>query len=632
MADDVPITAGTGTPIKTDEVAGKHYQIIKLASGETNATGTVYTDIGSKDHAVRIVPANDIPVGTFIGNVSPNSVFGVSGTFFQATQPVSIASAIGISGSFSANISTPISISGTVSVSPASVFGVTGTFYQAKQPVSLPDAIGISGSFGVTPNSIFGVTGSVSVLGMVQITGSSSPANQPVSPSAVFGVTGTFWQAVQPVSIAAPISVSGTVSVLPAGAFGITGSVSLLGMVQVTGSTNPANQPVSPSAIFGVTGTFFQANQPVTVVNSIGISGTVSVSPASVFGVTGSFYQATQPVSVASAIGISGTVVVETHAVTIPAGFTQITGTVSVTPSSVFGVTGTFFQAKQPVSVPDAISISGSFGVTPNSVFGVTGTFFQTKQPVSVPDAISISGSFGVTPNSVFGVTGTFWQTTQPVALTSPTSISGTVSVNPSSVFGVTGTFYQATQPVSIAALVGISGTVSVSPSSAFGITGTILVSAITAGFMQITGTVTVGTHAVNPISPTSISGTVLVIETPTTSGGCLIFMASNSGGSIALTNTYQMIKNTAGQIYGYYIYNPNSVVTYVHLYNTATGSITVGTTAPKVTLPIPASAAANLSIPPGLAFGTTIAISATATAGGTGSPTTPIDANIWYM
>jgi hypothetical protein len=72
-------------------------------------------------------------------------------------------------------------------------------------------------------------------------------------------------------------------------------------------------------------------------------------------------------------------------------------------------VTGTFWQATQPIS--GSVSISGSAAVT--------GTFWQATQPVS----------------------GTFWQATQPVSIASMPSTP------------VTGTFWQTTQPVSAAAL-----------------------------------------------------------------------------------------------------------------------------------------------------------------------------------
>lgn len=61
MADNVAVTAGAGTSIATDDVAGVHYQIVKLA-------------FGALDTATLVQSASGLPV---------------SGTFWQATQPVS---------------------------------------------------------------------------------------------------------------------------------------------------------------------------------------------------------------------------------------------------------------------------------------------------------------------------------------------------------------------------------------------------------------------------------------------------------------------------------------------------------------------------------------------------------------
>jgi hypothetical protein len=132
------------------------------------------------------------------------------------------------------------------------------------------------------------------------------------------------------------------------------------------------------------------------------------------------------------------------------------------------GVTGTFWQTTQPVSLttlPDgqvtlksSTAVIGKVQQDGDWTVGVTGTFWQTTQPVSI-------ASMPTTP-----VTGTFWQTTQPVSLTTlpDSSVSikagsnliGKVDVNnwpatqPVSIASmpttpVTGTFWQTTQPVS---------------------------------------------------------------------------------------------------------------------------------------------------------------------------------------
>jgi len=114
MADNVAITAGTGTSIATDQVGSDHYQLIKVA-------------FGVLDTATLVSSSNGLPVNVL------NASLAVTGTFFQATQPVSIASAV----------------------------GVTGTFFQVTQPVSLASSVAVtqSGTWNVgTVTTVTGVT------------------------------------------------------------------------------------------------------------------------------------------------------------------------------------------------------------------------------------------------------------------------------------------------------------------------------------------------------------------------------------------------------------------------------------------------------------------------------------------
>ncbi len=125
--------------------------------------------------------------------------------------------------------------------------------------------------------------------------------------------------------------------------------------------------------------------------------------------------------------------------------------------------------------------------------------------------------------------------------------------------------------------------------------------------------------------------GAVWVSVTPSANGGATTLNSTSSDGGTALTNSAQAIKASAGSLKGYYIYNPNTSAQFVQFYNTASGSVTVGTTNPLFMLTVPAQAAANLWMPDGVAFGTAISWSATSTAGGNGAPTTSLDAVAWY-
>lgn len=124
-----------------------------------------------------------------------------------------------------------------------------------------------------------------------------------------------------------------------------------------------------------------------------------------------------------------------------------------------------------------------------------------------------------------------------------------------------------------------------------------------------------------------------IVTVQPHTTGGLSTFMASGSDGSSILVATARVIKASAGQLYGYYAYNPEAAVTFVHFYNVAAASVTVGTTNPMFTLAVPAGAAANLMFPCGVTFSNAgWSCAATTTAGGNTAPATGVSLVAWYM
>lgn len=121
---------------------------------------------------------------------------------------------------------------------------------------------------------------------------------------------------------------------------------------------------------------------------------------------------------------------------------------------------------------------------------------------------------------------------------------------------------------------------------------------------------------------------------TPRTSGGLLIKNCTSGDGSTALTNSAQAIKASAGQLFGWYIFNPNTVTAWVIIYNTAAASVTVGTTNPVLVIGVPAGAAANVVNPMGIEFtnaGWSAAAVMTDAAGNT-APTVALDANFFYI
>lgn len=159
--------------------------------------------------------------------------------------------------------------------------------------------------------------------------------------------------------------------------------------------------------------------------------------------VTGTFYQATQPVSAASLPLPSGasTSANQTTIIGHLDGVEGLLTTIDADTGNISTKIDTLAAAVTLSKVQTEVTNTPTVTVG-NASLAVTGTFWQATQPVS----------------------GTFWQATQPVSIASmpatpvtdnggSLTVDGTVTVGNASL-AVTGTFWQATQPVSIAAAV----------------------------------------------------------------------------------------------------------------------------------------------------------------------------------
>lgn len=98
-----------------------------------------------------------------------------------------------------------------------------------------------------------------------------------------------------------------------------------------------------------------------------------------------------------------------------------------------------------------------------------------------------------------------------------------------------------------------------------------------------------------------------------------------------ALSNTNSQVKSGAGVLGGWHIYNPDAAVAYVQIFDTATGSITVGTTVPKLSIGVPPEDSIDMDSEHGIIFNTAICVAATSDALGASAPGTPLDCNFWY-
>jgi hypothetical protein len=123
-------------------------------------------------------------------------------------------------------------------------------------------------------------------------------------------------------------------------------------------------------------------------------------------------------------------------------------------------------------------------------------------------------------------------------------------------------------------------------------------------------------------IDQTTPGTTNAVVDTPVTSGGLSIVTGSVGGTATA-------IKASAGQLYGYHLFNTTAAVAYVQIFNVAAGSVTLGTTTPTISIGIPASGGVTVNFDKGIAFGTAISFACTTTR--TGSTGATCDVNFFY-
>lgn len=268
-----------------------------------------------------------------------------------------------------------LSVAGVVQVGNWPISGLSVSFPSAQHVII--DSMPAGGAATDVTDRSARLLGHVTVdNASLAVTGTFWQATQPVS--------GTFWQATQPVSLA-----TNTPDVTDR-------SARLLGHVTVdnaslavTGSFWQATQPVS--------GTFWQATQPVSLATntpdvtdrSARLLGHVTVDNASL-AVTGTFWQATQPVS--GTVTANAGTNLNTSALALDATLTGGTQQAKITDGT--NIATVKAASTLPAATDKAVV------VTARDSIAVTGTFWQATQPVS----------------------GTFWQATQPV--------SGTVTAN----------------------------------------------------------------------------------------------------------------------------------------------------------------------------------------------------------
>ena len=151
MAENVQITQGSGTAIAADDIGGVLHQRVKLSQG-ADGSATDVSSAAPLNVTLANTGANGTPIVVDLGSNNDVTVTGsvaVTGTFYQATQPVSAASLPLPTGAATSALQTQPGVDiGDVTINNASgasavniqdggnSITVDGTFWQATQPVS----------------------------------------------------------------------------------------------------------------------------------------------------------------------------------------------------------------------------------------------------------------------------------------------------------------------------------------------------------------------------------------------------------------------------------------------------------------------------------------------------------------
>jgi hypothetical protein len=313
--------------------------------------------------SVATLPAISLAAGS-------NVIGAVTGTFWQATQPVS--------GTFWQSTQ-PVSVTTLPSITigaaiPAGSNVIGGVTQSGSWTISLPAGAATAANQATEITSLASIATNTGLLGS-GLTISTLPA-LPAGSNVIGGVTGTFWQATQPVSgtfwqTTQPVSgtffqttqpVSAASLPLPAGA--TTSALQVAGNASLASLASGVTVISLPSVTIG-------AALPVgsNVIGGVTQSGSWTISlPAGAATAANQATEITSLASIATNTGLLGSGLTISTLPALPAGS-----------NTIGGVTGTFWQATQPVSVATlpSITIGAALPAGSNVIGAVTesGTF-----------------------------------------------------------------------------------------------------------------------------------------------------------------------------------------------------------------------------------------------------------------
>lgn len=343
------------------------------------------------------------------------------------------------------------------------------------------------------------------------------------------------------------------------------------------------------------------------------IASDQSTVPVSVSGVATAANQSTEITSLGTIATNTGRIPAQGAAVkaaSLPVNIaSDQTVPVSLATAPTTPVTGTFWQATQPVS--------GSVTSNQGTANTAANAWFIKNSDGTNTAAVKAASTAPLTTDAALVVTVSPNSAAHPVTLNAGSNVAGK--------FGIDQTTPGTTNGVQIVAALPTGA----NPIGSITNTGFTATQATAANLnATVVGTGTFAVQATQSgtwtVQPGNIANTTpwLVATAPSTSGG----LSSYSG---SIGGTVTAVKTSAGQVYGYHFLNTTAAVAYVQIFNLATGSVTLGTTSPTLSIGIPASGGATVNFDKGIAFGTAISFACTTTRSGSTGAT--VDVNFFY-
>lgn len=587
MADDVTLP-GTGDIVAADEIAGSKYQRVKLIHG---ADGVNAGDVST---------ANPLPISdaggslTVDGTVAVSGSVAVTGTFYQATQPVSAASLPLPSGAATAAKQPALGTAGTASADVLTVQGVTSM-----------TALKVDGSAVTQPVSGTVELGATSLAALESITIADGGGSISVDDGGgTLTVDGTVELGATSLAALESItaSISGTVTVAAhavtnAGTFATQVDGAALTALQLIDNIVLAEDAIHSTGDPGVMVLAVRQDTDASTVGSDGDYSALQVNES------GRLKVSSQPADLAATTG------------TITANGQTVVCDVSKASNVCLYVTGTF----STINLTFEASIDGGttwFAV--QMVRSNANTVELTTGNLSAAPAYSWEASVNAYTN--FRVRATAFTSgtmnvrilpgvyaTEPVIATQTTPVtvsSGTV-----------------TTVTTVATVTNITNQGHLADNAAFtdGTTRLMMAGYI---FDETAGTaLTENDGAAARVD--NKRAQVHVIEDATTRGQRLAVnaagaaavnhVAATAGGATmariktGASNNLTSVKASAGQVYGYHLFNRTAGELFVKLYNKASAPVVASDT-PVYTIPLPPYGGVALTFPMGIAFGTGIA------------------------